>query len=426
MLATVFALALLVGTAVARQADREDDLGADHQLASPHQRLAAYKAELATVRKSGGNIDVPPVPFFLFGMGPARQKLLFRSRGSTSGLYDALANTTLHEWHVTTAPLIVPCDYSVYFNSTYDGGVVISENSTGVWLKVGASSPTLLTGGAGAYIKLPQFVGHLYPLILRVLHQELLVNVMANGPTPNLWVYPHPWRRDGAMMLLALNATGNTGLLADWVSTLTSPFDFNAGVAEPDNLGETLALLTLAPKSTLVQTAIAAAANFTMKNQSTGLLYLNGSVDSSHKVVYPTKWFMYGLQALGLSSEAAKYHWPPLNNIDAEYASLFWMAYRKDFPNSTAISQHGDNNDYPYLAWARNHYDGAMKGALNSGIYPLSSEAAASRANYSGMDIVDPAYKAASVSVPHGWHAAEAFLALLTLKYPALPPLLPQ
>ena len=75
------------------------------------------------------------------------------------------------------------------------------------------------------------------------------------------------------MMLLALNATGNTSLLADWVSTLTSPFDFNAGVAGPDNLGGALAPLTLAPKSTLVQTAIAAAANFTMKNQSTGLLH---------------------------------------------------------------------------------------------------------------------------------------------------------
>ena len=244
----------------------------------PQQRLEAYKAELAGFRvrfSNNGAITVPAVPFFLFGMGPARRKLLFRSRGSTSGLYDALANTTLHEWNVAEPPLIVPCDYSVYFNSTA-GSVVISEDSVGVWLKVGAAPPSMLTGGAAAPLQLPQFGGQTYPLVMRVLHQELLVNVLASGPTPNLWVYPRPWRRDGAMMMLALNATGNAGLLKSWVSTLTSPFDMNAGVAEPDNIGETLTMLALAqtPTAPLVQTAIAAAANFTMKNSTTGLLYV--------------------------------------------------------------------------------------------------------------------------------------------------------
>ena len=224
-------------------------------------------------------ITVPPVPFFLFGMGPARQKLLFRSRGSTSGLYDALTNMTVHEWHVTASPLIVPCDYSVHFNSTA-GSVAISEDTVGVWLKIGEAPPSILTGGPGAHVQLPQFEGQTYPLVLRVLHQELLVNVLADGPTPNLWVYPRPWRRDGAMMMLSLNATGNAGLLTDWVSTLTSPFDMNAGVPEPDNIGETLLMLTLAPKSPLVQAAIAAAANFTRKNSTSGLLYLSAFVFS--------------------------------------------------------------------------------------------------------------------------------------------------
>ena len=49
-----------------------------------------------------------------------------------SGLYDALANTTLHEWTVTAPPLIVPCDYSVYVNSTA-GSVAITEDSVGVY-----------------------------------------------------------------------------------------------------------------------------------------------------------------------------------------------------------------------------------------------------------------------------------------------------
>ena len=38
--------------------------------------------------------------------------------------------------------------------------------------------------------------------MLRVLHQELLFNIIGGKPVPNLFVYPKPWYRDGAMVAM--------------------------------------------------------------------------------------------------------------------------------------------------------------------------------------------------------------------------------
>ena len=49
----------------------------------------------------------------------------------------------------------------------------------------------------------------------------------------------------------------------------------------------------------------------------------NGSVDSSPKTVYPTKFLMFGLQELGLTAELAKYGSPSMADGDA-CARLVW------------------------------------------------------------------------------------------------------
>ena len=54
--------------------------------------------------------------------------------------------------------------------------------------------------------------------------------------------------------------------------------------------------------------------------------------------------------------------------------------------------------------------------ARNAQIYPLTSESSASKANYFGMDLVDPVYRNKSLAVLHGWHAAKAFLYLRTMR----------
>ena len=97
-----------------------------------------------------------------------------------------------------------------------------------------------------------------------------------------------------------------------------------------------------------------------------------------------------------------------MSDGDAGYATLFWMAYKNETTHANDVpaqaEQPAQSDPYPYLAWARDHFSNSTGVMLNSGIYPLSSEASASKANYSGMDIVDPVYKAASLSVLHGWH----------------------
>jgi hypothetical protein len=46
-----------------------------------------------------------------------------------------------------------------------------------------------VVAGTSASVRLPDFAGFRYPAVLRLLHQELLINVTAHGPVPNLFVY---------------------------------------------------------------------------------------------------------------------------------------------------------------------------------------------------------------------------------------------
>ncbi len=84
----------------------------------------------------------------------------------------------------------------------------------------------LLSGGK---VSLPSFAEHEHGLVLRVLHQELLVNVIDGLPVPNFFVYPKPWYRDGAMMAMVFEQTNNLHLIKSWVTGLREPFDKNNG-----------------------------------------------------------------------------------------------------------------------------------------------------------------------------------------------------
>ena len=180
--------------------------------AAQRQRLRAYEDQLSALRRDfgGGAIDVPPVPFYVFGMGPRREKLLYK-RGR---LFSALTNRTLREWDVASE-LIVPCDYAVHLNTTDSGAVSIVEDERGVWLSEGQGAPRRLASGGGAGIRLPSFAGLRYGLVLRVLHQELLVNVLPSGPTPNLVSqrfarFHHPQLKEASRSLCTPSRGGAT------------------------------------------------------------------------------------------------------------------------------------------------------------------------------------------------------------------------
>ena len=365
---------------------------------TPGEALAAYRTELTACRQQhGGGQDLPDVKFFLFGMG-VRTKLLYHA----GILIDARTGSELRRWKVRKE-MIVPCDYRVAIE-TADGALVsLCEDEVAVWLQEDGRRTAL--EGTESSVRLPTFVGKKFPRVLRVLHQELLINVTGNGPLPNFFVYPKPWYRDAAMMALALKETGNVPLLRDWILALREPFDKNnAGQTEPDNLGQVLFLVSLVSDKNhpVVGRVLAEVPRFEVRDASG--IFIKGRSDFSEHPVYQTKWLKFGLRALGLPDPYV------VPKVADSYNALFWMDYCDQY---VAGSDANNRGNYPYLGWACDHFHGTRKSPLSSCDYPLTWEAKASQASYEGMKVVDPVFVTQKVSPPHIWHAAEAFLLLL-------------
>ena len=368
------------------------------ELASAEASLERYRTQLVAFRKEYGGIrDLPNVPFFQFGMG-LRTKYLFKN----GALFDARTGAQLKRWPVKRS-VIVPPDYLVRLESEDGQSVEIREDEEAVWIVEGSRRHAL--DGSRKPVHLPDFARHRYALILRVLHHELLMNVTASGPVPNFYVYQKPWYRDGAMMAMCLKATGNLGLIRDWVLGLTEPYDRNnAGETEADNLGQALYLISLVSDKShpLVAQIQRELARFEVRDAHG--LYIRGRSDFAEHPVYQTKWAKYGLRALGLADPYAIPH------VADSYSSLFWMDWRGAHVQGHEAT---DRERYPYLGWATDHFQGKKLSPISSRDYPLTWEIEASQTNYAGMALIDPVFVEQKTSVPHTWHAAEVFLYLM-------------
>lgn len=355
----------------------------------------AYREALDRVRKEyGGTYKLPAVDFFLFGMGP-RDKFIY-ARGQ---LRDAISDRVVREWDVAEE-IIAPANYKVAIKTKSGKIVTISEDETAVWVETEGQKEALARGT----VKLPDFAGYKHRLVLRVLHQELLVNVRDGKPVPNLFVYPQPWYRDAAMMAMAFRKTDNLAVIKNWILGLREPYDKNNnGESEADNLGQGLYLVSLVSDKShpLVPVIQKEFARFHKKT------WIEGRSDFAAHPVYQTKWAKYGLKSLGLDDP---YTVPQEHD---SYAALFWWEYQKADINGQPIIA-GDK--YPYLGWASSHYAGTKGGKLSDRDYPLTWEAHASEARYEGMRKVAPEYVTLKICAPHTWHAAEAFLYLMTEK----------
>jgi hypothetical protein len=360
-------------------------------------QLAAYRAELAALRREfSGKVDLPDVPFFLFGMG-RRTKLLYKE----GSLIDVASRRTLRSWPVRKATIVPPA-YSVFLTITAGAAVRIVEDEHAVWIEEQGRRQAI--AGTRHGVRLPNFQGHRYAGILRVLHQELLWNIIGGKPVPNLFVYPKPWYRDGAMTAMCLKATGNLETIRDWVLGLREPYDRNnRGETEADNLGEALYLISLVSdrRHPLVEKILRELPRFEVAGP--GGKYLKGRTDMGFHPAYQTKWAKYGLRALGLPDP---YIVPQQQD---SYSALFWM----DFRDTYVSGPDAGSPLYPYLNWASDHFHGTKRAMLGNRDYPLSWEKNAGAANYAGMDVVAPVYARQRLSVPHTWHAAEMFLYLL-------------
>jgi hypothetical protein len=285
--------------------------------------------------------------------------------------------------------------------------VTIMEDQEGVWI-IQNSEKELVPGTSGEII-LPDFSGFRYPGILKVLHHEILINIVDSKPLPNFLVYSNPWRRDGAMMAMCLKETGNIGLIKDWALSLTDPYDRNnAGETEADNLGQTLFILSFFADSTfpLVSKILNEAERFEVKTDSGK--YLKGRSDFHDAPVYQTKWMKYGLKALNMKDN---YIIPDLYD---DYSALFWMDFRDSYKKGTKDAD--DKRDYPYLGWACDHFHNTGTSPVSNRNYPLTWEIYASQAKYKGMSVIDTVYVNSRNASPHTWHASEIFLYLTELK----------
>lgn len=349
--------------------------------------------------------------FVLFGMGAARRKLLYVEGGR---LLDALTLEPIRTWEPLQEQ-IKPSEYRVTLHARDGSRAVIEEDEEGVWIE-GPGDRFALT--KGCRVCLPRFGGHPYAAWLRALHAELLVNIMPGGPVPNLWVYPRPWYRDAAMMLMCLQRTGNLPLVEDWVMGLHKVWDRNNnGEPEADNLGQVLYMLSLfgARSHPLVPKVLDAVGAYHKEG------YIVGRTDGAEHPVYQTKWLKYGLRAIGMDDP---YRIP---RIFDSYSSLFWMDYRGDhvdgqrFPEKALAS-------YPYLNWAEAHFHNApFPESMVELRTPLTREGAGSEAEYWRLEplarggIIPGEQFKNRVCTPHTWHAAEMVLYLIEKGQPAGP-----
>jgi len=342
-------------------------VAADDSADGPEQRLAEYRQELGRFRREfGGTRALPDVPFFLFGMGP-RVKLLYKS----GTLIDPVSGKTLHQWPVK-AETIIPPDYSVFIQTTDGRRITINEDERALWLEVDGRRNAL--PGTRKPLRLPVFTQHRYPRILRVLHQELLVNIIAGRPVPNYFVYAQPWYRDGAMMAMCLQATGNQNLIQDWVLSLNAPYDRNnAGENEADNLGQAMYLISLFSNRNhpLVQRILDELPKFEIQGPEGK--YLKGRTDSAEHPAYQTKWAKYGLATLGLDDPYV------VPRVRDSYSALFWWSYKETYVAGKDTDNRGP---YPYLGWACDHFHGRKQSPISDRDYPLTWEQRASQAQY--------------------------------------------
>lgn len=341
---------------------------------------------------------IPEFKFFIFGVG-ARDKFLYRE----GKLSDALTGEVIFSEDVAQEVVNAPA-YTVRFTTTKGEVVVIREDEHGILLERDDDVRCV----SESPVNLPTFEGHPHEDTLRVLHHEILVNVMPQGPLPNFFAYAQPRYRDAAMMAMVLQKTDNVRLIRDWVEALSEPFDQLCGECELDNLGQALYLISLTHDCThpLVPKIFATIPHYVHEDHSRGS-YISGMTQGAPHPVYQTQWLKFGLRALGMDDPFIV-PW-----LEDTYASLCWWADVVDYVGKPQ-GYHAKEEHLPCLTWAEAHFfDHPLLVDMTQHSYPLSWEAGVACADYAGMRRLDASFEEQKQCIPHGWHAAEMFLYLL-------------
>ena len=335
----------------------------------------------------------PEHQFFLFGMGN-REKFIYKNKSLTR--YSD--NKILYAWNGYDEEFIYD-EYTVILTKNTGERVVLLENEEGFFV-----NEVCL---AKSKINLPTFEGHKFQKHLRILHHEILINIIDGKPVPNYFVYKKPWYRDGAMMGMVLKATGNLHLIKDWILSLTDMYDRNnAGNCEPDNLGQLLYLISLVSdkENPMVQRVIDEAKRIC----ENGLL--TGQTDFGNHQIYSTLWLKLALDELDIDADFISIP----EEFDS-YARMFWMSRDSVERSTEYINEY--NWLYPYLWWAVKHFENEpIDQEFLQITYPMTWEKEASQALYEDIRQLSNIYADNKFSAPHTWHGAEMFLYLIEME----------
>lgn len=318
------------------------------------------------------------IKFFIFGMG-LREKLILTEK--ENGKYQLInySNNKKIILDDLTNVKIIPEDYKVECTNINKEKIIILENEKGIYIIEKNKTTTI----SDRKINIPNFEKYKKSKELKILFQEVMVNVTTKGPTPNFIAYPTPWYRDAAIVTMVLEKTDNLSEIIDWINNIETMYDENNGSKEPDNLGEVLYLLSFSTvdKSAIINKILKEAQEISKDKD-----YISGITDGELHPVYQTKWLKFGMEKLGIDS--SKYIIP---NILDSYGDLTYF-YQKNKTNSNKLNEKFFDKRWPYLYYARlNFYDKVIN--YNEGKYPLSSEWEPSKANFDNMEIISKYYK---------------------------------
>lgn len=365
-----------------------------------------YDGQLSNLQSQYKRINIQTPRFFLFGMGN-REKYLYKDYKLINISNDSvvfMAKRPLHD-------SIMPSEYCVLIE-TSEGQIEIKEDEEGIWLNRGGV--THLLPGRNCYLNLPSFDKFKYGKVLRVLHQELLFNILDSRIYPNILVYKAPFYRDAFMTVLCLEKTGNIHLIERWLSEEKNVYDMQNGESEVDNLGEMLYMLSFIPSDsnkTLRNALMIEIDNQTIRHGS--LQYIQGHTDGADNPEYQTQILKFALQKNNLNNGYTNV----CNDVAGDYFDLCW--FTKGCHHSRNIGRwykdlrfNYKDSPFPYLQWARAHYYNNTNAAFNSQQYPLSWEKRGGSAHFEGMSIISENAVKEHICYPHVWTAAEMFLKL--------------
>ena len=336
--------------------------------------------------------------FYIFGMGMRNKYILYKDElTSKYSLLDYENKEKLYK--NLNIEEIDPINYQAKGNLEDGTSFRIHETEKSILIEIGQTDIILEDD---IKINIPDFKGQNKEL-LKILFNEVMVNITKDGPKPNFITYSAPFYRDAAIVAMVCQKTDNLDQILPWISTITEPYDMQrVTVAEPDNLGQVLYLQSLlkSPNTKLINEIIEEAYRL---RREPGIL--SGLTDGAELPLYQTAWLKFGLESLGKDSS----DWSLPDNIQDPYIDTMWFYDCIELEEYKANHEFYYNSAWQYLNYARAHFYNFDLTEIdkNNNEYPLSYEVGA----YSNeLEELLPQIAALKLSTPHSWGAAEMFL----------------